>query len=297
MSRNLCGIILKKDGFYGNYWNGKIRQYSIEKFIEEHELLQHIRYSLTIEEDVLLKDIAAAVHSFRLLEAIVGSYGQALPWIEKLNDILINSDYDYKNDEWLKYFEYLEVYWSANADIHDGEQNLDIGPEFHGMGFKGQNLDEYMTKNMSDEDKKEYRQNYGLTFTPSAHCANIPVKLNKQVIIYSTNYDDQKLKWNEILKCNREFDVLEALSAIYFELTFSGSEENKVARYEEVMEAKEQMQELQEQGKLIPVIEGDKEKGSFDIVMSDQVREFFGMPSNEEAFDEEIRKSAEDDSV
>jgi hypothetical protein len=285
--------IIKKDGIHGQYWDSKNRQEIVKK-LDEEEILRHISFSVEIEEDVVLKDIAKTVNSYSLLETFVGFYGQSEPWIKELNELLINSNYDYKTDNWLKHQEYIEIRWSSEITTFKNEKTFDHGIDIHSVGYKGF----HWVKDGETEqsDNTEYRAPYGMTMTPAAHYANMHVRLNEDIECWDCNLDIKNTKSKTIFEATDKFSLLETLAIIYYELSWFGGPDQQQERIEDILGTKDQMIADLEDKKMRPLIERTSENG-YDIMASDQVRDFLGTESNQEQLDREIRESAADDSV
>lgn len=112
--------------------------------------------------------------------------------------------------------EYLEVCWEIEAStLHQESSISGLFPEFGGRGSWNEKI-----------GAKKHKKQYGgisLSLTPANQLAPYPLKLNRTVSVYSTNYDNLKASHDPLVAGIGSFTLLQILYAIYWELSFHGS--------------------------------------------------------------------------
>ncbi len=291
-------LIIKKDGFYGQHWNKETRTYD-ERKLDDIEICRSLRETVEeIDEDVTLGDIVRIVAESETLKLFISCYNRSP--LDKLHELMLNTpiEENAKDEDWkpLTDVEYIELYWSGSI-YGRKESYISFYAASHGIGKVGTGSGEVDLG--AREDKRE---RYALGFTPANELAELPVKLNHEVDLYLmgnlecenvTISDDDRAK----IKTTNHFTLLEVLDALYEEMTFYGEPDSQHRKdlKQDLKDAVGNIDADIEDGKMLPWKTGDKEKGEKDIYLSDQVRDFMGLPNNEDDKDDQIRNSASDE--
>jgi hypothetical protein len=129
--------------------------------------------------------------------------------------------------------EYLEVYWCPEINNYDGRCTIDNLDRawFHGIGV--------VRKEDSEYYKAGERTNWGLDFSNLVDLLHLPVKLNRKFELRNDMFLPQYhgIPWKEIpilVDADREYTLFNALEAVFWELSFYGSEEEKTDKKEEL---------------------------------------------------------------
>jgi len=294
-------LTIKKDGFYSQRWNSETKSYDDEKKLDDIEMCRSLRESVEeIEEDVTLGDIIRVVAESETLKLFISCYNRSP--LDKLHDFMLNVpiEENAKDEDWkaLDNVEYIELYW--HGDIYGRRDSyISLYPGSHGIGKVGTGSGE-----VDKGARADGRERYAMGFTPANELAQLPVKMNSETNLYllgdKIECEDMTIGDRAIIKTTNCFSLLEVLDALYEELTFYGEPESQYrSQYikdikQDLKDTMENLDADMEDGKVLPWKVGDKEKGEKDIYLADQVRDFMGLPSNEEDRDEQIRNSADE---
>lgn len=175
--------------------------------------------------------------------------------IEDLKSILrchyINDYYEEMNKEPFKPeggIEYLEVYWWGVKDDFDGKKWCESSWNFHGVGF----LNSY-SQDMIDAYKltgkelpKDYRETYGIEFTPIYSLADYEIRMSPELHMtdYAAHEMDKKIEFTPSIT------LIELLNAIFYELSFCGSIQQREEKMLELKKTIDEIDEASKNGKL-----------------------------------------------
>jgi hypothetical protein len=254
-------VKITKDGFLAT------KNDEEEILLQGEDVFTGLRSECEIEEGVTLGDILNLVDKNEHLKKFLSNY--CLLHIDAHHDSALEEPEEHER------LSYLEIDWCAEVWLDDRYNDLELYPNFSGY-------------------KNEDDTRYGLDFTPLNQLVYLPVKLNNDSSIHLMGSKERGEGWKlesktARIKCERSFSLLDVLDGIYWEIGFHGSPKSKEQKKEDLNEVVEEMKEQVEKGIAQPI--NPDSKGN-KIVLSDQVRDFLGMPSN---LDERIKESAEDD--
>ena len=256
-------VRITKDGFLAEKNDGE------EVLLKNDNIFAGLRSECEIDEGVTLGDIFNLVDKNEHIKNFLSNY------------CLLNIDAHHasalREPEEHERLSYLTIDWSAEVWLYDEHNDLDLYPHF--CGFK-------------DEDGDDNR--YGLDFTPLSQLVYLPVKLNTDSSIHIMGEKERGKGWKlegrpAYIECERCFSLLDILDGIYWEIGFHGNPEDKEGKIEEINETVEEIKEQVDKGIAQPINPDTK---GYKVVLSDQVRDVLGMPSN---LDERIKESAEDE--
>ncbi len=273
----LDSVVIKKDGFYGNFSSTKRRKRKEwQKKIKGTRLLYALRHSVEIEEGVTFGDIIRAVNESKPLTAFIGLYNHCDA--KAHNEFILNTPPDPDTE-----LEWIEVGWYARVWGEKLDNDFEMWTDCCGVGKEG-----------STEDGKD-RQRFAIDLTPANKLTNLPVKIKKDFDLWIFGAEgtgvvvDEK---NARLKANSFISLLEFLDSLYEEISFFGSPDvDRQGFLDKLCEAKDEIVRQMEEGKALPY---DETANGMKIYLSDQVRNTLGLPSNEEDRDDQIRQSAEE---
>lgn len=203
------GIIINKESIIHSYWdteNGGRK----EKEISPDELIHCLWENIKLSDDVTLERIFDIVETNILLWEIVTG--------ENIIPIIEESKKEFNGSGELIN---LEIYWDAE---HDAEyKTLTLSPMFHAIGKPTEG--DYLP-----EELKGYIY-YGISFSSNNYLKILPIKLNRNFKIYSSD-NCRDLKNFD----NKEFKVLEMMKAIFYELNWFGTPEDRDRKKQEIMD-------------------------------------------------------------
>lgn len=182
---------------------------SIKSLIKDDvNIVKNLRSFCQIDPDTILKDIINLVSNSKVLETFLGMYS----WcnnIKEYNKEANKNPILNENSE----VDYLEISWHVTWDKEKDGFYLFKEPEFLGIGFP--------LKEEKYDLPKGYVAKYAIEFTPLNELAHLKVKLNTQFT------SKRNFKNAPTLKGSCDFTLLEVLDAIYWEISFLGSIEER----------------------------------------------------------------------
>ncbi len=205
-------ITLKKDGIYRSEHQDSAQQIKVYSF------LPYLNEVIEIEDDVIFKDFFDHIMRQKgkyssIFTSHLGHY-KLNKWEEEWNRISENSfdGDDYKMTA-------VGICWHGESWNYEGEDEITISPEFHGTGID-----------------KESGKEMGLSveFTPINELKQYPFKLDTQLNVYSLQKDSKIL-----LSGKKYFTVYEVISTVLFEISFSGSPEQRNDKINDIKQISE----------------------------------------------------------
>jgi hypothetical protein len=128
----------------------------------------------------------------------------------------------------------IEVYWSTDQWEFEGKNEVSVSTGTHGVGMKG----------------KE-KHCYAIEFTPLSQMKNMPIVLDVSFKMFPAWGENKKWDDKPVVQGYREFTVYDVFSSILYELSYSGSPEQRDNQWGELVEtmeeAKEQIKKEEEQ--------------------------------------------------
>ena len=191
----------------GLAWNKKTKK---NKEVDLTDKLQyHLYDECELEDGVVLKDLLLLANKHRdfLSPITTGS----LDWLGELIDEGLNEPFKDTGD-----VETLELNWRGNLTNWDTEK-LNTYVHFEGLGKppKGEGWETWPA------DKPV---NYALDMSSVSSLSELPLKLNKKMVIY----DERDKKFNEIfLETNSDYTLLDILKGVFWEISFHGSPKDR----------------------------------------------------------------------
>jgi hypothetical protein len=146
----------------------------------------------------------------------------------------IVTDHSYNPDK----IEYLELYWGTELFTYEGKTDISglSRADFHGIGFE-------LKEDQFDGDWKTHvkgdRIHWGLDFTAIKDMLDLPIRLNSEFKIIEEWDRGKKMdELKTLIDCNRDFSFHEVVEGIMWELSFYGSDEERMEKKDEVMAIK-----------------------------------------------------------
>lgn len=218
-------VFVREGKIYKNSWDCEIRKYT-EK--EAKSFLPLLNFPIEIENTSFGQFLMLLEHEVETFQKIYNSALYGHPLKDFIEECKIAEG---KPEN----VEHVEVYWHGEIDEHKlypDEDNgvrpfgeyLGIDAGFHGWGP--------WNDSMSPPD---FKGGLAIEFTPVYDYQMVPLRLNKKLDIYKWGSDPKKIFKEPVLTCFKEFTVHEVISAILFEISFSGS---PVDRDQKAMELK-----------------------------------------------------------
>jgi hypothetical protein len=210
------GITITNNSIIRSYWKAG-RQ---EQIIAPDKLIHFIWENVRLNDDVTLGRIFDIVeNNIDLWEIITG---------ERIKPIIEESKKEFSGSGELKY---LEIYWDVE---HDAEyETLTSWPSFHAIGEPCE--DDYLPEGLNGLIY------YGISFTPNNYLKTLKLRLKNVFKIYSSDDFHDKQYFG-----NKQFKVLEMMKAIFYELTWFGTPEERIKKHDEIMGDIEEMKDVRE---------------------------------------------------
>jgi hypothetical protein len=126
-----------------------------------------------------------------------------------------------KSEEAEETIKELELYFRIGSSV-DGTWGF-LRPDFHGLGRVFKKPTAYYGMNYKKGDRIEF----SVLFVKTNELANLPLKLNREMVIYDENLKSKN--WgSEILRVPAiEYSLSQILNGILWELSFSGSPKSR----------------------------------------------------------------------
>lgn len=126
---------------------------------------------------------------------------------------------------------YLCVGWGTDHDIYDKKQKLEIFPDFYGVGFTDDGIDD-----------KIYETHWGLEFSPIDELLPYPFKIDNKITIYEPTNLDDKSTWGgtspqPVIEANMLLTLYEIIKMILFEITFCGEPSDRAKKMSQIDQA------------------------------------------------------------
>lgn len=139
--------------------------------------------------------------------------------------------------------EYLEVYWWGSKGTYDGVKESSNCWGFHGIGILNRYSDDIvkMYEHMGKELPKNFRENYAIEFTPMYELCDYEIRMSPKLHI--TNYDAEPTQRNDVdedVEFVPSITLIELLYAVFWEISFCGSPEDRDAKSEELSKTVEE---------------------------------------------------------
>jgi hypothetical protein len=180
---------------------------------EVYSLAPCLMEETVLADDLVLRDIFLLVH--KNMDFCADALGR---WTEEITLEGLKKTRKKKKAEPYSdaSIEYLEVYWEIEASTFHQESSISgLFPEFGGRGSWYRKI-----------GAKKHKKQYGgicISLTPANQLAPYPLKLNRTVSVYRTNYDKLEFLQEPLFTGVGSVTLLQILYAIYWELSFYGS--------------------------------------------------------------------------
>ncbi len=150
--------------------------------------------------------------------------------------------------------EHLELYWASDLFTYDGVTDIDglSRADFHGVGYV---LKEDKVEGEGEHAytmwKKGDRVRWGIDFMSLPDLLALPIKLNEEFVIME-EWDKSKdmTKLAKLVDAKRKFTFHEAIEGILWELSFYGSDEDRMESKDKILGIKEELDEAIANGTL-----------------------------------------------
>jgi hypothetical protein len=211
-----CGLELHKGGkLVETYWvydETKGDGDMCEKDVTENAI-RLLFEPCDLAQDITLKDIFLLLNTeLKIFDAVLGN------WCEEfVKEGLSGEGKPYTGEYNPEEIEYLQLskYMWIDSDLSYGLER----PDFGGVGFE--------LKEEWDGWSKGDRISYGISFSPTQDLINLPVKLDRTLIIYNENPASGRYHETIAEYENITFTLGDILNGIIWEISFNGGPEKK----------------------------------------------------------------------
>ena len=204
-------IRVQKNGFYD------------ENGVAKVDPMEHLMHYCEFEPDVTLLDIFNMVGNHGLLKQFLSIYSNA-PHINAYHRAAREKPHESIDLHYLEVSEVGEIYHKKKYS------SFEFGnPDFHGIGPLDPSEAEYYDEH--PEKKRPATSSMAIEFYHPSVIAHLPIRLTTEYRIW--NYGQGR---EEVFVGKKKFTLLEALDAIYDEVTFFGLPSNAADKLAEIRE-------------------------------------------------------------
>lgn len=214
-----------------------------------------ITKDLKFNYDDLMRKVDVS-QEFTLRDIINACINSSIPFKTLSRILRCNYLKDYIKEVNSKPFEnernidYLEVYWWGSKQTDDGKRDDGNIWSFHGIGKKGDVPEDVLKYGkLSKKEKEDYRSAMAIEFDPLYYLADLPIKIGKKLHI--TDYDVKCCKdWDSNVDFQPSITLIELLHAIFWELSFCGSPEQRDSQMKELNRRVDEIDKAGKEGRL-----------------------------------------------
>jgi hypothetical protein len=146
--------------------------------------------------------------------------------------------------------EYLELYWWGTKHTYDCVREDSSTWGFHGIGRKGYIPEDILKYcKLTKGEKKNFRQNMAIEFTPMYALADLPIRVCKKMHI-TDYYSDPKKDVDSGIDFQPSITLMELLYAIFYELSFCGSPKQRDEKAEGLNKQVAKLDKAAKEGRL-----------------------------------------------
>jgi hypothetical protein len=220
-------LIITPDKVLYRVWNSKVKQEETKE-VDPEELFGCLWDTVEFQGIITLRRIFELIDvDPELWESVIQE--NILPLLEEMKKPT-------KQEEVEGGMECLQIYWGADLHISGGEQEFSLWPSFHGYGKYTRTEDDSSPIQDGEET------GYAIEFTPVNELADYPVELLTAVKVVKQDYDNIKAPAETIDLGHKPFTLLEVVKAIFWELTFAGTPDQRNEQREEIHKLYEEVQ-------------------------------------------------------
>jgi len=216
-------VTLTPDGLLISQWNDDTSEYEVELMGEDENVFSHLRTYCEIDSDTTLWHIMDFVRKNELLRSFLAPYA----WCSGIDDYHAELDKPPVIDE-NDGMDHMEVYWRVM--YHKSRKYTDFGMSgsFHGIGLPitEENQKEKSKDNPRGELPLGFIEKYSTSGKPLNLFAHLKVTLNPEVKVYRLKRS-VPAKSVCILTSKCSFSLLDVLNAIYDDISFFGTPEQR----------------------------------------------------------------------
>lgn len=251
-------VKFEPEGLFVYTWDGDQKK-TIRHPPNPKRIFTHLRDACEIVDGTTLGDIFKAVDALPRLKKFIAQYS----WCRAIDQFHAQAQEPMRSED-NNPMDYLEI--GFDIELHrfkttvvDGKPKewittIDESPDFVGIGPP--------PEGEAHCNRPEGKTSYSVSYTPMYDLVDLPVKLNKEIVILEPW--DKKLgnKRKELVRATREFVLLEVLDCIYWDISFHGGPADNADFVEEM---KRRVEEIDSgEAKLIPMEDVWKDLGLDD---------------------------------
>jgi len=219
-------LIITPDKVLYRAWNPDIKQEEIKE-VDPEELFGCLWDTVEFQGVITLRRIFELVDvDPELWESTIQE--NILPLLEEMKQPL-------KQDVVRDGMDCLQIYWSAERQIMEKNTEFSLWPSFHGYG-------DYIP---SEDDQSPHKEGdkigYAVEFSPVNQLAEYPIELLTIVEVIKKDYDNLDAPEETLDLGHKPFTLLDIMKAIFWELTFAGTPDQRDEKWGEINESYEQV--------------------------------------------------------
>ena len=220
------GTVLKKEGLFVREWDGEEKTYK-DRIIKEEEVFSYLNKCLDIEEGVVFENLIRIVSENESLKTFLSMY--SLCWdIDAFHKEIFEGEKESKDSSAI--VDNLVICRYGEVHNSDGKKELE---SFIDFGGNGRCIDEE-----AFGDCEYHESSFGVGCGHLGDLKEIPIILNIE-------YKIENNKSEKVFVCNQKFTLLEVLNAVYDEISFYGSPEDRDSFFDDLVEQRDQYFEAQ----------------------------------------------------
>jgi len=200
--------ITNKNIYYSEFSISALSSLDDVNIVHIDDVVRYLSDNVELGESVIFKRLFEIVSSNldkfnEIFYSALGGY-PLLPYLQEIENNQTESIES----------EHLEIYWGCERY----ENELSIFPAFHGVLLKESEL-----------------ESHALDFVSLNNIKNHNIKLNKSVDIFNFEEKDEDLK--RVYLGDKSFTLFDLYSAIFYEISFHGTPQDKKERFNELEES------------------------------------------------------------
>ena len=207
--------------------------------LSEKDLLCSLRDQIEIDDDITLRDL---FRIFAPIKLFIEAYS-SIPFDDYAKELDKPTDWAKKESCPI---DYIEVAWSG--EYFERYNSLSLYPDARGVN---ESVPEEKHGVWENEDTPPPSRYWGIDAQPMNSICDLPIKINNLVTIYKLE-DGKKI----IEKWKKDFMLLEFLDAIFYEISFFGTPEDRddfMGVLNERVKEVENMTEEEKKIRLVPI--------------------------------------------
>lgn len=214
---------LKKGGLLERSKYGENKTYEVSEIAVRY-LTEHIE----LDEDITMRDLFLIIEkNINIFELIFGN------WIKEYTEEALYATVEPKetlspNNK----LEYVQLYWQLSID--DQNKYREKGePKYEHKSLHIPSFPQFDGISVAVEDNEFYKKGdeikWAMDFTPTQNYIDVPLKLNKKIIIYDENTNEQQVYYED-----SSYTLYQVILGVIWEISFNGGPKDRDQKINEI---------------------------------------------------------------